>query len=279
MKTTVALTIFVLTACASATAQLISAKNTEIAMGHVHLNVTNLEQHKTFWVDLLGATPTRLGDMDVLKFPNLLIFLRERKPIGGTKGSIVDHIGLQVRDLEAVVEKLKSAGIPIVTQSEITSFRAESDIAYIESQDTYVAFVMGPDKTKIELMQDPKLEVPIANHHVHFYTTEVDRMQAWYVEMFGAVPGKRGTMEAADLPGVNLTFSKSTKPVVGTEGRSIDHIGFEVDNLESFCKKLEAMGVTFRLSFRTIPAYNASLAFIIDPWGTVIELTEGLDAL
>jgi hypothetical protein len=86
-------------------------------------------------------------------------------------------------------------------------------------------------------------------------------------------------MEAADLPGVNLTFSPSEKPVVGTEGRSIDHIGFEVENLESLCKKLEAKGVTFRLSFRTIPEYNASIAFLIDPWGTVIELTEGLDEL
>jgi catechol 2,3-dioxygenase-like lactoylglutathione lyase family enzyme len=205
--------------------------------------------------------------------------LRERKPTGGTKGTIVNHIGLQVKDIEPVVEKLRSAGIPIVTQTEFTSYKAESDIAYVESQDTYVAFVMGPDKTKIELMQKPELEVPIANHHVHFNTPEVDKMKAWYVEMFGAAPGKRGTMEAADLAGVNLTFSPSEKPVVGTQGRAIDHIGFEVENLESFCKKLEEKGVTFRLFYRTIPEWNVSLAFIIDPWGTYIELTEGLDEL
>ena len=56
-------------------------------------------------------------------------------------------------------------------------------------------------------------------------------------------------------------------------------LGFEVDNLESFCKKLEERGVTFRLFYRTIPEWDVSLAFIIDQWGTYIELTEGLDKL
>ena len=77
----------------------------------------------------------------------------------------------------------------------------------------------------------------------------------------------------------HLTFSPSEKPVVGIQGRSIDHIGFEVKDLESFCKKLEEKGVTFRLDYRTIPEWDVSLAFIIDPWGTYIELTEGLDKL
>lgn len=279
MKTSLAVLLFFICSGISASAQLSAAKDAEVSMGHVHFNVTDINAHKRFWIDLLGATQIRLGDMDVLKLPNLLIFLRERKPTGGTKGTIVNHIGLQVKDIEPVVEKLRSAGIPIVTQTELTSYQAESDIAYIESQDTYIAFVMGPDKTKVELMQNPELEVPIANHHVHFFTPEVDEMKAWYVKMFGAAPGKRGTMEAADLPGVNLTFSPSEKPVVGTQGRAIDHIGFEVANLESFCKKLEEMGVTFRLFYRTIPEWNVSLAFIIDPWGTYIELTEGLDEL
>lgn len=279
MKTSLAVLLFFICSGISASAQLSAAKDAEVSMGHVHFNVTDINAHKRFWIDLLGATQIRLGDMDVLKLPNLLIFLRERKPTGGTKGTIVNHIGLQVKDIESVVEKLRSAGIPIVTQTELTSYQAESDIAYIESQDTYIAFVMGPDKTKVELMQNPELEVPIANHHVHFFTPEVDEMKAWYVKMFGAAPGKRGTMESADLPGVNLTFSPSEKPVVGIQGRAIDHIGFEVANLESFCKKLEEMGVTFRLFYRTIPEWNVSLAFIIDPWGTYIELTEGLDEL
>jgi hypothetical protein len=29
--------------------------------------------------------------------------------------------------------------------------------------------------------------------------------------------------------------------------------------------------------FRTVPALNITLAFITDPWGTYIELNEGLE--
>jgi catechol 2,3-dioxygenase-like lactoylglutathione lyase family enzyme len=248
-------------------------------MGHVHLNVSDREAHRKLWVDILGATPTEFGDFEVWKLPNLLIFPRDQEPTGGTKSSIVNHIGLQVSDIEGVVKKLKAAGVPMVTQAEVTSVPADGDIAYIESQETHIAFFMGPDDTKIELLENPSLSAAVANHHIHFYTTEVDEMKAWYTEMFGAVPGNRGTIEAIDLPGVNLSFSSSPQPVAGTKGRVIDHIGFEVENLESFCQELERQGVKFQVPYRTLTELGVSLAFFTDPWGTLIELTEGLDGL
>jgi catechol 2,3-dioxygenase-like lactoylglutathione lyase family enzyme len=251
----------------------------QTSMGHVHFNVTDREAHRKLWVDLLGATPTKLGEFDVWVLPNLLIFTRQQDPTGGSKGTIVNHIGLQVKDIEGVVERLKAAGVPIVTQTELSSVRAEGDIAYIESQKTRIVFFMGPDDTKIELSENPSLSTPVANHHIHFYTAEVDKMKAWYIEMFGAVPGKRGTIEAADLPGVNLSFSSSPEPVVGTKGRTIDHIGFEVESLESFCRTLESKGVKFLVPYRTLPDLGVSLAFFTDPWGALIELTEGLGGL
>ena len=56
-----------------------------------------------------------------------------------------------------------------------------------------------------------------------------------------------------------------------------DHIGFEIKNLEAFTKKLEADGIKLDVAYRTVPALNIAIAFIKDPWGTNIELTEGLD--
>jgi len=76
---------------------------------------------------------------------------------------------------------------------------------------------------------------------------------------------------------VALNFSPSTEPVVGTQGRALDHIGFEVKNLEAFCKKLEADGIKLAVPYRTVPALGIAIAFFTDPWGTYIELTEGLD--
>jgi catechol 2,3-dioxygenase-like lactoylglutathione lyase family enzyme len=120
----------------------------------------------------------------------------------------------------------------------------------------------------------------VALHHVHFFGAQPAEMQAWYAKVFGAEarPGG-GQFVSATLPGVTLNFSTSTEPVVGTAGRSIDHIGFEVKNLEAFVKNAEAMGVKVTVPFRSPPGFGLSLAFVQDPWGTSIELNEGLDKL
>jgi hypothetical protein len=55
----------------------------------------------------------------------------------------------------------------------------------------------------------------------------------------------------------------------------LDHIGFEIAGLEKFCRKLEAAGVKFDRPYSKLPS-GFGLAFIEDPWGTTIELTEGL---
>ena len=69
----------------------------------------------------------------------------------------------------------------------------------------------------------------------------------------------------------------STTPVVATQGRALDHIGFEVKNLEAFVKKLEADGIKIDRPYTKVPALGIAIAFIKDPWGTNIEMTEGLD--
>ena len=117
----------------------------------------------------------------------------------------------------------------------------------------------------------------VAMHHIHFYTEHVAEMKKWYVATFAAISGKRGRFEAADVPGTNLTFAPATGSTAATKGRSLDHIGFEVRDLEAFAKKLEAGGVKFDSAYRKVPELGIAIAFFTDPWGTRIELTEGLD--
>ena len=99
----------------------------------------------------------------------------------------------------------------------------------------------------------------------------------WYVETFAAFKRKRGHHDAADVPGMNLTFNTPKQPRPGTKGRSLDHIGFEVKNLEAFCQKLEAKGIKFDIPYRKVPRLGLGLAFLTDPSGVYVELTEGLD--
>jgi hypothetical protein len=57
----------------------------------------------------------------------------------------------------------------------------------------------------------------------------------------------------------------------------MDYIGFEVKNLEAFCKKLEGNGVKFDKPYSKALHPGFASAQLTDPWGTSIELTEGLN--
>lgn len=242
-------------------AQLPAPNADGVSMGHLHLTVRDLEAHRAFWT-ALGGSPLRVAKMDVYKFPDVFVFCNKGEPSGGTDGSVIGHVGFRVKDLQASLGKWRAAGLKTLPGAS-----------------THQAFVIAPDEIRIEMTEDPSLDVPIANHHIHFYTASVDDTKSWYVKTFGAKPGKRGPFEAADVPGVNLTFSKAPAATAGTKGRALDHIGFEVKDLEPFCKKLEASGVKFDVPYRQIPALGIAIAFFTDPWGTYVELTEGLNRL
>jgi catechol 2,3-dioxygenase-like lactoylglutathione lyase family enzyme len=247
-----------------------------VSMGHHHLNTPDLAASLRFW-ELLGATKVPFGEYAVMKFPDLLVFLRETAPSGGSRGTTVNHVGLKLRNVRAKVDELKTKGVPIITREELAD--AKEDVYFNQAQKTNLAFVLSPEGAKVELFEDPSSPHEVANHHIHFYTPDIPKMKAWYVETFGAEPGTRGGMEAAQLPGVNLTFSPAAGPVVGTKGRAVDHIGFEVADLKAFCAKLESRGIKFDRPYTERPELKSAIAFFTDPWGTYIELTEGLDAL
>lgn len=263
-----------------ASAQLIAAESYAVAMGHHHLLVEDLDENIAFWKSLGGET-VELGNLHVIGFPNVFIFLREQRPTAGTNGAVVNHVGLQFRELRPVVKRLKGQGTPIITEEVVgATMKVDDDgLAWNEAAGSYLAFALAPNGTRVELYENGELDGAVANHHIHFYGPDVDAMKAWYVETFGAVPGQRAGMEAADVGGVNLTFSPADTELAATKGRALDHIGFEIDGLEAFCQKLETAGIQFDRPYQRIESLGIAVAFLTDPWGTYIELTEGLDGL
>lgn len=266
---------FVVIPSSTASAQLLAAKDAAIVYGHHHLNVTSVEEHKKFWVDTLGGTAIKAGTFDVIKIPNVFVFLSARARSGPTKGSSLDHVGFSVPNLRQVVDTVKANGYRMVTAEEVPpGVTVTDDIA---ARGNGIAYVMGPDGVKVELLQINGQTAPIMHHHIHLFGEQPSEMRAWYMKVFGAT--ERQTQVSgvigADLPGGGLNFSQSSGPVVPTRGRALDHIGFEVRNLEEFCRKLEAQGIKIDVPYREVPALKITLAFITDPWGTYIELNEG----
>src|SRR5216684_5400198 len=91
-------------------AQLAAPNETGVTMGHVHLVMQDVEAGKKFWL-AMGATPTKLGANDFMKFPGVLILLRKGEPSGGSVGSVVNHVGFMVPNIQESVAKWKAAGL------------------------------------------------------------------------------------------------------------------------------------------------------------------------
>ncbi|HET9949768.1 MAG TPA: VOC family protein [Longimicrobiales bacterium] len=266
---------------APAAAQLYAAREAPVAYGHHHVNASDLDAHERFWAGALGGRRVQVGTSNarVIAFPNVLVFLAERAPTGGTKGTLVNHVGFEVRDIRAAVARLREGGFRMVTREELPASYDVVDDLGSRPGGNVVAFVMGPDETKVELLENPSIEHPIQLHHVHYSTPEGAAMQAWYAEHFGGETGTRIGQPEVRLPGVRLTFAPTSDPVAPTRGRALDHVGFEVKNLREVIARLEASGITMDRGYTEVASMGIAVAFLTDPWGTYIELTEGLAAV
>jgi catechol 2,3-dioxygenase-like lactoylglutathione lyase family enzyme len=246
-------------------AQVSAPNDSGISMGHIHMMVADPEVHKKLWVGVLGAEVTHTGTLEMWKLPGVFLVVGKARtpPAEGSDGSMVNHFGVLVPSYPAIKAKMTELG-----------FEFAMDNA--ENRQIIVKF---PDKINVEFSEDTKLKVPMAMHHIHVSTPNEEKLRDWYVKTFGAKPGMRRNFQAAFLPGGEVDFRKAASPEAPTKGRTLDHIGFEVKNLDAFCKKLEADGVKLEGPVRDVPQIGLKIAFLSDPEGTRIELTEGLTAV
>jgi catechol 2,3-dioxygenase-like lactoylglutathione lyase family enzyme len=255
-----------------------------VVYGHHHLNVSNIDAHKKFWADTLGGTVVKIGtdNREAIKVPGVWIFLRVQTPTAGSKGSTADHIAFSVPSLQATLDKVKANGFRVATAQESpASYNVEGEIAH-PGPGTSLGFVFGPDDVKVELIEAKDQAEPLKLHHIHFMGDQNSAMRHGCVEPCGATAAggaPNAPFLTANLPGVRLNFSPSMPAPVATAGRAYDHIGFEVQNLAAFLAKLDAQGIKPTQPLRHNDVLNINLAFITDPWGTNIELTEGLNAV
>jgi hypothetical protein len=196
-------------------------------------------------VDTLGGTAMKWGPsgLDVIKFPDVFLFLTVKTPTGPTRGTPFDHIGFAVPDVPAVAAKAVANGYALTVGREPGPGQTVSP----PTAGNYgrFAYLVGPDGVKVELVTNTAANAPpITHHHVHFVNKLYVEMQQWYMKVFDATlrPGQTDFFIGADLPGVGymLNFFKwePAEDLVGTAGRAVDHVGFEVRNLAEFANGL-----------------------------------------
>lgn len=239
--------------------QVLPLNSTGVSMGHLHVITPDPDAHRKIWIDVLGGKLVKAGPIEFAMFPGVLVGFRKGESNGGTVGSVVDHLGFLVRDFEGTKAKIAAAAKVASVNEKNRQFFGEL-----------------PGGVIVEFTEDTKLDVPIKHHHVHFATPQIEEMRAWYAKVFGAIPGVRGQFQAADLPGVNLSWKSAPAATAKTQGRVFDHIGFEVADIEGMCRKAEAEGAKLDGKPMNRPELGLKVAFLTDPWGARIELTEGL---
>ena len=140
------------------------------------------------------------------------------------------------------------------------------------------AAVMSPEKVKVLLTEDPTLGTAAATDELIMRVPDPAEGAAWYAKWFGASLVTNGKDSIAKIPGMNMRFVATSTPVTGTHGRALDHIGFDVHNLQELVMKMQAAGVTVNAPYKSMSfGFLTGIAFVTDPWGTYIELNEGYD--
>ena len=264
-------TLFVtLLLCASLTmlAQLPTPNADGVSYGHHIFRVKDADVANKFWTTL-GGEPGALATIKLMKIPGVLLFISGPRAgaapttsLGGNHGTTVEFITFKVKDLKASLAAWKAAGIePMKEYKEVT--------------------LLGPDDVQVRITEDKKLTTLIASDGVVMSVKDAAEVSAWYAKWFGAKLSKSGKDTIGEIPGVRIVFHETKDPIAPTKGHSLGLLGFEVQDLKEFVKKYSDAGGKFdgNGTIATSAPANLSVIQLTDPWGTSMEISQGLKAV
>ena len=267
-KVLVALLLTSTLTAANAAAQLAPYNQAGVTMGHWHIATKDVEAEKKLFL-AMGGKLYMPGGQPLIAFPGLYIslILGTEKGEGGTVGSVVNHVGFIVDNVQKRVAEWKAAGVKVLPGGALPAGGNRLDQAYVET----------PDGVRMEILEDKTQTVPIRNEHIHLAlaAAEIPKAHAWYAKTFGGEIGTRNNAPVVNLPGVQLRFNPADTKQAPTRGRVLDHVGFDVKDHAAFVKKLEADGIKLDQPVGKGATGN-TIVYITDPWGTRIEIVQRL---
>ena len=123
-------------------------------------------------------------------------------------------------------------------------------------------------------------------HHVHIRAADPKAAAEWYAQYMGGrklgdsavqmssaylfiFPAKLGGVDGSPNPGGDLK---------GSEGTAVDHLGFSFEDLDAKMEEFKSAGIEILQEVREVPG-KFKFGFIMDPWGTKIEVMEDPELL
>jgi catechol 2,3-dioxygenase-like lactoylglutathione lyase family enzyme len=258
----IALSLLLSAAALPGQAQLPAPNELGVITGHVHFTVPNRDKHVAIWKELGGRVGSS-GSLSYIAFPGIYVLLTEGQPSSPSIETTANHVGFSVKDYALYKSKLAAVGAKI----------------FFESEENGQILADLPDGVRIEILTDKEQSAPIIFHHMHLMAADTIGLRDWYIKVFGATASERRGLPSALVPGGRIDIlgvRAGTAPPKGSKGGAIDHIGFDVKDMNAFAAHLKDVGVKFDVEPRHIGSINLTIAFLTDPAGTYIEVTERL---
>ena len=120
------------------------AQDAPIATHHTHFASADAEAQRAWYVKWFGATPGKRNAFLTAQTPGMeLTFGATKAAVAPTKGGALDHIGFEVKNLPAFVQKLEAGNIKL-------------DVAprTLPNSNTMICFLTDPWGTYIELTEN-----------------------------------------------------------------------------------------------------------------------------
>ena len=244
-------------------AQLPAPNAAGVSMGHIHFTVPNTARHRQIWTSL-GGTAGASGVLEYVAFPGIYVLLTEGAAEAPSIDTSANHIGFSVQDYALYKAKLQDAGATF----------------FYDSEENGQILADLPDGVRIEILTDKAQQQAIIFHHIHLAAADTLALREWYLQVFGADAGERRGLPSALVPGGRVDVFSANGPLLrGSQGAALDHIGFEVADMDAFAAHIASLGIAFDVAPRRVDAIGLSIAFLTDPVGTYIEITQGLAAI
>jgi catechol 2,3-dioxygenase-like lactoylglutathione lyase family enzyme len=227
---------------------------------HIHLGVPDPVQGVAWYREHFGGETMTEGPDRLMFGETRMIFQRTEKPVPSS-GSVLDHLGFSVADLDATMRGFEAGGVKIVqpVRDQAGLFK--------------LAFIEDPWGTRIEVVQDPQ---KLGLHHVHLRASDPAAALAWYVDKFGGSVGKlKDRIDGINYGGVWILAQRGD--ATPSAGHSIDHIGFRPMNVDNAVAALKGKSVKIATEPRPLTLASGTtmrLAFIEGIDGVRIELVQ-----
>ena len=242
------------------------AQQATLPYDHIHL-IEPAAEGSTWWeTHIPGGRRITESANRIMYGSTRLMFLGGTQT-GGSQGSVIEHLGFSVADVDAKVKEL--------TADKAKLIEPATNVANLYR----TALLESPWGTRIRLVQDgtPGL------HHVQLRAPDPEAVYTWLLDKFGGQRTKiKGQLDAVvyqGVPGFSTVYIVVARgESVPSQGRAIDHIGWRsmgtIDSTKTMLegKKVELTSQPRPLTLPNGPPIN--FFYVAGPNGARIEIVE-----